>query len=149
MRAADDIQITSSSLNRIIKRQSNGIAFHAYITGSKCVHDKQVVVFDTEAVDEGNGYSPTDGIYVVPETGTYVFMWTMFSSYQEWSITDIIVDGRTKGWITTDDQNDQATGIAIVHVNTGIHVFIRRDRGSGCTIHDGMSRPTFTGWKLF
>lgn len=146
---ADGIQITSSSLNRIIKRQSNRIAFHAYMTGSKCVNDKQVVVFDTEAIDEGNGYSRTDGIYVVPETGTYVFMWTIFSQYDQWSITDLVVDGNVKGWIATDSENDQATGIAIVHVNTGIHVFIRRGTGRGCTIHDGMSRPTFTGWKLF
>ncbi|XP_060603069.1 uncharacterized protein LOC132756095 [Ruditapes philippinarum] len=150
MTATDNIKITTFNLNRIIKRQSNGIAFHAYMTGSKCVSYQQVIVFDTEVIDEGNGYSPTDGIYVVPETGTYVFMWTIFSPIDEWSVIDLVVDGSPIGWITTDAENNQATGIAIVHVNTGIHVFIRRSKSSsGCTIHDHLARPTFTGWKLF
>jgi hypothetical protein len=76
-------------------------------------------------------------------------MWTIFSPKDEWSVIDIFVDGNVKEWITTDNENDQATGITIANVNTGIHVFIRRSKSSGCTIHDHLSRPTFTGWKLF
>lgn len=149
MTATDDIQITTSSLNRIIKRQSNGIAFHAYFTGSKCVREHELIVFDTVETDEGNDYNPVDGIFVVPEAGTYVFMMTLFSPFDEWSVVDIVVDGTVKGWITTNAENDQATGIVVVHVNVGTHVFIRRSKGRGCKIKDDLTRSTFTGWKLF
>ncbi|XP_060603072.1 uncharacterized protein LOC132756097 [Ruditapes philippinarum] len=41
MKTADDNQSTLSHLNGMIKQQSGGIAFHAYMTGSKCVQEQR------------------------------------------------------------------------------------------------------------
>ncbi|XP_053402943.1 uncharacterized protein LOC128558119 isoform X1 [Mercenaria mercenaria] len=136
-------------LGRILGGESPNIAFHAYMTGQKCFHEQQLMVFNREVVDEGDGYSETDGIYVVPVTGTYVFTWTVFSQKYVWFRADIIIDGVSKGWILADSDNDQATGIVIARVNAGNHVFIRRDKGDGCNLHDDFARSTFSGWKLF
>ncbi|XP_053402945.1 uncharacterized protein LOC128558120 [Mercenaria mercenaria] len=141
--------IRTSNRSHMVKRESPNIAFHTYVTGKRCFMEQQLIVFDTEVVDEGDGYSKTDGIYVVPVTGTYVFTWTVFSQNHQWFRADIIIDGVSKGWILADSDNDQATGIVIARVNAGNHVFIRRDKGDGCNLHDDLTRSTFSGWKLF
>ncbi|XP_053402944.1 uncharacterized protein LOC128558119 isoform X2 [Mercenaria mercenaria] len=147
--AAGNGYIQTSNRSHMVKRESPNIAFHAYMTGQKCFHEQQLMVFNREVVDEGDGYSETDGIYVVPVTGTYVFTWTVFSQKYVWFRADIIIDGVSKGWILADSDNDQATGIVIARVNAGNHVFIRRDKGDGCNLHDDFARSTFSGWKLF
>ncbi|XP_045163975.2 uncharacterized protein LOC123528304 [Mercenaria mercenaria] len=145
----------STKLNRLAKRQAESIAFHVYLTGNSCFNDQQVLLFDGEEVDIGSAYNEHDGIYVVPETGIYVFSWSYLSNYHEWAQTEIVVNGVSKGSTISDDPTNvgfwsPATALVVVSVNAGDHVFIRRVGGRGCTAigKNGYARTTFSGWKL-
>ena len=35
-----------------------------------------VIVFDNVKTNAGNGYHPSTGVFIVPESGMYVFSWT-------------------------------------------------------------------------
>ncbi|XP_045194589.2 uncharacterized protein LOC123550223 [Mercenaria mercenaria] len=137
------------SQNEIVKRETMNIAFYVYLTSTHCFRDKEIVIFNNEGLDYGGGYETYDGIYTVPVSGTYVFTWTMTSHYDDWFITDIVVDGVTKSWIISTRDNDQGSGTVVVDVNEGSHVFIRRSYGDGCTVPDTYTRSSFAGWKLF
>ncbi|XP_053401508.1 multimerin-1-like [Mercenaria mercenaria] len=137
------------SQNKIVKRQTTDIAFYAYLTYSPCILENEIVIFNNEGLDYGGGYETYDGIYTVQVAGTYVFTWTMASSFKEWFITEIIVDGATRSWIVSTDGNDQATGTVVVDVYAGSHVFIRRGRGYGCTVHDTYTRSRFQDGNCF
>lgn len=150
---------TRNGLNSNIKKRLLGrtgeVAFHVYLTGNKCFNDHQVIDFDGKELDLGNGYNKNDGSYVVPVSGIYVFSWTFLVDYSEYAVTEIVMNGVTKGWTVTDGSSQSlllnpATGFVILQVNAGDHVFIRRTRGRGCTaISNQTSRPTFSGWRLF
>ncbi|KAL4233711.1 Complement component C1q domain [Mactra antiquata] len=141
---------------RNVRRQLNAeapIAFYAVINGQPCIHDHEVVVFNQEITDEGNGYNPNDGIYIVPTSGLYVFTWTT-ASRDDWYVSELVINGVGKAHAFTDTGNEpnvsQATGIAIIRVATGDHVFVRKVIGRGCDIHDAQYRLTsFSGWLLY
>ncbi|XP_060562508.1 uncharacterized protein LOC132722097 [Ruditapes philippinarum] len=134
--------------------QSERIAFHVFFSSSKCFNGHEIIEYDTEVLDIGNGYNEHDGIYIVPESGIYVFTWTFAADYAEYIVTGIVVNGATQGW-TVSDASDRrlllspSSGLVLARVNAGDHVFIRRVAGRGCTAYSGQSiQPTFSGWQL-
>ncbi|XP_060562506.1 uncharacterized protein LOC132722095 [Ruditapes philippinarum] len=134
--------------------QSERIAFHVYLSSSKCFNDHQIIEYDTEVLDTGNGYNEHDGIYIVPESGIYVFTWTFTNDIAEYAITEIVVNGETQGWTIADGSGQRllynpSSGLVLARVNAGDHVFIRRVEGRGCTAYSGQYvQPTFSGWQL-
>ncbi|XP_053402946.1 uncharacterized protein LOC128558121 [Mercenaria mercenaria] len=146
--AVEDRHISMSTRSRMMKRQNTDVAFHAYTSGTPCFQNHEVYIFNVEELDLGNGYNTRDGIYVVPFSGYYVFTWTVGAYNNNWYRTDIVIDGATSTWITTQDET-AATGIVVKHVSAGDHVFIRRHSGSYCGVHDEFNLSSFSGWKIF
>ncbi|XP_060565926.1 cerebellin-3-like isoform X2 [Ruditapes philippinarum] len=58
------------------KKESTGkdvVAFHAHKIADKSVTNKQVFVFTEVLLNEGSGYSSTDGYFTAPVSGIYYF----------------------------------------------------------------------------
>ncbi|XP_021379360.1 uncharacterized protein LOC110466877 [Mizuhopecten yessoensis] len=131
------------------------IAFHVSLSTDKEYHEDSTVVYDNEKLDHGDGYSPGDGIYIVPNSGTYVFTWTSICDVHQQFQTVIVVNGAYMGssWTDAENVNDghQTTTVVVLTLNQGDHVYIRM----GSTIGHGnllsrtnLGESTFSGWKL-
>ncbi|XP_052791470.1 complement C1q-like protein 4 [Mya arenaria] len=138
-----------------LKRQTipEQVAFHAFQDGNKCIQNKQTLVYEHAPINEGNGYSSSDGIFDAPLAGLYVFTWTV-ADFHDWYATELMADGVSRGATIADNgDTDIATGTAIVVVklNAGSHVFVRRSIGGGCNVVNiaERARNSFSGWLLF
>ena len=104
-------------------------------------------------LNKGNGYHSDDGIFIVPHTGIYAFVWTLGVSSDGWTptATDIFINGHIYGRAFADDNDGSAhfgTGFVIAEVNAGDHVYIRMmDTGSPVLFGNGVT--SFSGWKLY
>ncbi|XP_033727903.1 uncharacterized protein LOC117317270 [Pecten maximus] len=141
---------------RVAPSQSNKttVAFHATLSTTTYTADA-TVVYGQETLDQGDGYNPGDGIYIVPESGTYVFTWTTICERHGYFQTVLAVNGVVRGssWTEATDVNDyhQTTAVVILLLNQGDHVFIRMGHhyGHGTIVNDNtLGSSTFSGWKL-
>jgi hypothetical protein len=41
------------------------------------ISEQHLLRFDVVKTNQGNGYHPNTGVFMVPETGIYVFTWTI------------------------------------------------------------------------
>ncbi|XP_060076694.1 uncharacterized protein LOC132556327 [Ylistrum balloti] len=131
-------------------------AFHLELTHSLTAGKGNIVKFDDETLDDGDGYNANDGIYTVPKTGTYVITWTTLSGFRSYIQTYLIVNGVRRGASFADAQEihdvHQATGIVVLRLNQGDHLFIQVGRTTNNTVYSDINysgRPTFSGWILF
>ncbi|XP_060078519.1 uncharacterized protein LOC132558017 [Ylistrum balloti] len=148
--------ISSSRQNRVPTMRA--VAFHTALSTFKTAFKTDAaVIFDHEALDNGNGYSPTEGIYIVPQSGTYVLTWTILADARQEFDTFLIVNGDVRGssFSDTSENGDyyQSTAVVVIFLNEGDHVFIRMGYTTvavGTIVstdnHYGVS--TFSGWKL-
>ena len=130
------------------------MAFHVYLSSSRCFNDHQIIEYDTEVLDTGNGYNEHDGMYVVPVSGVYVFTWTFLADSSQYAVTEIVINGVAETWTISDGSDHRllyspTSALILANVNAGDHVFIRRVEGRGCTATSNQKiRPTFSGWQL-
>ncbi|XP_033755668.1 uncharacterized protein LOC117338423 [Pecten maximus] len=131
------------------------IAFHVFLSSDKWVVNDDVVVFDEVALDHGYGYKPRLGIYVAPESGTYVITWTMLCYGQELFRTLLVLNGSVKGSSWTDSiltkDIQQTAALVVLSMNQGDHLFIRMGPifGNGTILsRNDVAMSTFSGWKL-
>lgn len=151
--AVSDLVRRSPKLNRVAPQLP--IAFHAYLSSTVTLGSHATVVFDHEALDQGDGYNPSEGIYTVPESGTYVITWTMVCYVNNAFQTLLIVNGATTGmsWADSEEIHDfhQVTGTVVIYLNQGDHLYIRMGQIYHSKIYSSptYSQPTFSGWKLY
>ncbi|XP_060063139.1 uncharacterized protein LOC132543640 [Ylistrum balloti] len=132
------------------------IAFHTAISGNRVYAEDAIIVYDDETLDHGNGYSPSDGLYTVPETGTYVLTWTIISGTHQEYHTLLEVNGVVRGasFSDTTDVGDfhQSSSLVVLSLNEGDHVFIRMGHTTGhwtiISTDVGYGYSTFSGWRL-
>jgi hypothetical protein len=147
-------------LDRLLSAPANPniIAFSAYMSNdlpSNLAVGLHVLVFDVVSMNLGNGYHPTTGVYMVPETGVYVFTWSFrnadggYHSLELVKNTEVItaIYSRT---VSTGSNHNQATGIMPVYATKGDDVFIRTDKtlSHGGIVSRNYGRSYFAGWKL-
>lgn len=130
------------------------VAFHAYLSTStqSGLRQHHTLVFDSVRVNKGNGYNKGDGIFIVPQTGVYVFTWTVTVQVHGWASVEIVVNEEVIGSAFADGNTswDEGSGIVLVEVNTGDHVFLRmQENGMHVVNSNARGRTTFSGWKLF
>lgn len=136
----------------------NGVAFYAYMSSIlPSPSTEHVLVFDVAKTNIGNAYHPSTGVFIVPESGVYVFTWTFrIGGNQDHSI-QLMVNREDVGSIylyTISGVESEATGIVVTHVNAGDDVFVRTHStlqiGTGHFIQSNIyGRTSFAGWKIF
>ncbi|XP_033755929.1 uncharacterized protein LOC117338667 [Pecten maximus] len=149
------VEFSRSRQNRVPLMQP--VAFHATLSDGRSFKTDSAINFDHETIDNGSGYSPDDGIYIVPESGTYVLTWTMLGrAHQEFN-TLLVVNGAVKGAAFSDTSENgdfyQSTSIVVLTLTEGDHVLIRmgytaQPVGTIESTDHRYGVSTFSGWKL-
>ncbi|XP_069108542.1 uncharacterized protein [Argopecten irradians] len=131
------------------------VAFHSSLATDRKYHEDNTVVYDHKKLDHGNGYNPFDGIYTVPESGTYVITWTSLCYGNQQFQTVLAVNGAYAGssWTDAEVVNDvhQTTAVVVVALHQGDRVLIRMGStyGHGNILsRTNFGESTFSGWKL-
>ncbi|XP_069114758.1 uncharacterized protein [Argopecten irradians] len=150
-----EMEILPSPQKRVAPSVKPAVTFHVYLSSNKVVTNNNVVIYDHEALDQGDGYSPGVGLYTVPESGTYVLTWTTLSYTHTMFQTLLVVNGSVSGvsWTDSEDITDihQTSATVVVCLDQGDNVFIRMGPtyGHGTIISNGgFGYSTFSGWKL-
>lgn len=81
-----------------------------------------------------------------------MFTWTVTVQVHGWASVEIVVNEEVIGSAFADGNTswDEGSGIVLVEVNTGDHVFLRmQENGMHVVNSNARERTTFSGWKLF
>ncbi|CAC5368775.1 unnamed protein product [Mytilus coruscus] len=134
------------------------IAFSAYMSKTEYhVVDHKILTFDVVQVNEGNGYNKHTGSFIVPQSGVYVFTYTLLIYSNSDVCTDLIINGAIYGHVYgfsgSLDVRQTATSIVVTRVNKGDTVFVRtasdgRCGQTGAFYGDTWRRSAFAGWLL-
>ncbi|XP_033762759.1 uncharacterized protein LOC117344205 [Pecten maximus] len=138
---------------RRVAPSSSTVAFHTKMSSAKTLVNGVIMIFDNEILDQGNGYNPRDGIYTVPESGTYVLTWKVLSEKNSYIVTALVVNGEEMGISLTNSEDitdkHQTTEIVVLRLDQGDHVFIRVKTKAGSVVSDTTyGKLTFSGWKI-
>lgn len=146
--------------NAIRGISTSSIAFYASMSSNEPnVGTHHLLIFDHELLNVRNGYHPHSGVFIAPESGIYVFMWTL--RIWEQSIV-LVVNGIDytsiynrafdhDGTLNIHGADESVTGYAIARVNQGEDVFLRSHSsftGAGGIISNDYGLSTFGGWLL-
>ena len=124
------------------------------MTHSQTTARGRTIIFDQKTLDTAHAYHSGDGIFIAPETGVYVFSWTINADGHTWAFTEIAVNGHAEGQTIADSQEDSdyrtATGTLVTALTAGDHVFIRYKDTDYLTgnLYTYRGQCTFSGWKL-
>ncbi|XP_061177073.1 uveal autoantigen with coiled-coil domains and ankyrin repeats-like [Saccostrea echinata] len=133
----------------------NSIAFYSYMSQKTPTISVQYSLrFDVVKTNVGNGYHSATGVFIVPETGIYVFTWTIRVLGDNYHSTQLMVNTDVLGVIHVNaggGGNLGGTGTVVAHVNAGDDIFVRTHASfnKGVIYSDGGGRSSFAGWKLF
>lgn len=146
------------------KNTSSVVAFYAYLSttlGQTGLGPDHTIKFDVVKTNQGNGYHSGSGVFIAPQTGIYVFTWTIrVGSYDHSSpnfhSTEIVINNNVYGSsyalaISDSSRDDSGTGTVVAHVNQGDDVYIKTHsshHGGGGILSEGFGRSSFSGWKL-
>lgn len=128
------------------------IAFHAYLANSiSSLGYHHPITFETEMTDKGSAYNHYTGTFTVPETGIYVFTWTLVVKLTLCA-TELVLNNSIIGESYPDSEHDadnaSATEIVIREAKVGDAVFVRAKSGCSSIRSDTVTRSSFSGWKL-
>ena len=131
------------------------IAFHAYkskdSSGPLPIH--HVLTFDVVSLNKGDGYNAFDGIFIVPVAGTYVFTWSFMSEPHGTVYTQLMKNADVIGTRYADSATasvwDFSTGVVVVDVAVGNHIYVRLGyESNGKVLSITESKTSFSGWLL-
>ena len=116
------------------------------------VTSNHVLVYDIVTTNVGNGYHAPTGVFIVPESGIYVFSWSFRNADHSQHSTQLMVNNNDVGLTHARISEGSITtsGLAVLHVNKGDDVYVRISALShyGDIHSDNYGRSSFTGWKL-
>ncbi|XP_062576099.1 complement C1q tumor necrosis factor-related protein 3-like isoform X1 [Saccostrea cucullata] len=154
------IQSKRNLRERSVTQRSNEtgiIAFYAYMSsmvGNPST--RLVLVFDVVRTNIGNAYHASTGVFIVPESGVYVFTWTFRSGNGDGHSVQLMINTVEYGSVyhrTLRAVEAEETGIVVAQVTTGDDVYVRIKSiyrlGIAHYIQsDSDGRTSFAGWKL-
>ncbi|XP_062618472.1 uncharacterized protein LOC134280052 [Saccostrea cucullata] len=135
-------------------KTSTVIGFYAYLgTHDSSPAPNKVIVFDTIKATSGHDYNPYSGIFTIPESGMYVFTWTIECDGNGQIFTKIVKNSSVFGSIASDSNHEieyrMSTGVALTLANKGDIVFVQVHSAQNTKIHSSdYARSSFSGWKL-
>ncbi|XP_061185115.1 uncharacterized protein LOC133193161 [Saccostrea echinata] len=168
--------VPAKSLARLEKRLLTGIsstapldvtvnivAFYAYLS-TVLAHTNlgpdHTIKFDVVKTNQGQGYHSGSGVFIAPQSGFYVFTWTVrvgaYNSSPEYHSSEIVINNSVYGSayalaIPASSRDDSGTGTVVAHVNQGDDVYIKTHsshKGNGGILSEGFGRSSFAGWKI-
>eukprot|EP00105_Crassostrea_gigas_P014555 XP_011431247.1 PREDICTED: uncharacterized protein LOC105330966 [Crassostrea gigas] len=138
-----------------IPTSSAVVAFYAYMSKSlisNVATPHHVLIFDVVRTNIGNAYHSSTGVFIVPETGVYVFIWSFLNGNNDAHSTQLMINTEEWGIVhahSASNNWNQSTGVIVAHVNKGDDVFVKTSGASQGEIYSGVnSRTMFAGWKL-
>lgn len=116
------------------------------------VTGQSTLVFDVIKTNNGNGYHPPTGVFIAPESGIYVFTWTMREYGDCFHSTQLVVNNDEIGIIhlhSVSAGDFLCTGVVVTHVNAGdVYVRTHAKWNNFCFVSNEGGRSSFAGWKL-
>ena len=128
-------------------------AFYLKFSGKVSAANNAVIIFNQKVLDSANAYDSGNGIYTVPESGTYIFTWTVYCRGHEWATTQLMINNYEygKSFANSEEINDThtSTGLVVATVKQGDTVFVRfgSSANSGY-LYSLYATNTFSGWIL-
>ena len=110
------------------------------------------LIFNVIKTNQGQGLSRTTGVFRAPQSGIYVFTWTI-RVYRGIHCVELIVNGRPVGALvshTAVGDNETGSTTVVVNANEGEDVFLRTKMlfNSGGIVSGSHGYSSFAGWKL-
>lgn len=109
-------------------------------------------LFDVVRTNIGNAYHSSTGVFIVPETGVYVFIWNFMNRNSDYHSVQLTIDTEYWGAVHAHSGSSstmQSTGVVVAHVTKGDDVFVKTSGlSSGTLMSDGDGLTMFSGWKL-
>ncbi|KAK3092300.1 hypothetical protein FSP39_000981 [Pinctada imbricata] len=110
------------------------------------------LVFDAIKTNVGGGYHPS-GVFIVPESGIYVFTWSFRVRDAGSHAVELTVNGNVKGvayGLTRDHFSVQTSATNVISVNKGDDVYLRTGslNNKGEIYTDLYGLTYFAGWKI-
>ncbi|XP_061188888.1 complement C1q-like protein 2 [Saccostrea echinata] len=105
------------------------------------ISTEYILKFPTVITNVGNHYNPTDGIFIAPVHGLYLFYWTMqcYHSGSAHCSTALKIDNSLKGKIRSGENAGSyyhtGSNTVIVEVEAGEHVWIENVHYSNADIY--------------
>ena len=133
---------------------AESVAFFAYFsTHNVAASPHQILPFDKVITNIGNAYHPHSGSFLAPQSGVYVFIWTIRLDGNNYHTTELLHDNNVINSIYLNPNNaiggTTATGTAVVHVKQGEDVLVRTGNiSNGRIFSDTNGRSSFAGWLL-
>ncbi|XP_062575479.1 complement C1q tumor necrosis factor-related protein 3-like [Saccostrea cucullata] len=126
------------------------IAFEASLNSSlSSIKSGERVIFSTLDENNGNGYDASSGIFTVPGSGVYVFVWSVVSTEYRFSTTALIVNGKQRAvheCNSTKAKNDSCTRTTVVTLAVGDKVWIECVKDNSSI--DDYKSSSFAGFRL-
>ena len=114
----------------------------------------QTLIFNVIKSNNGHGLSRSSGVFTAPQSGIYVFTWTIRVLVpRSIHCVELIVNGRVAGALASQNlagENESDSTTVVVNVNAGEDVFLRTywTFNKGPIWSDGCGYSSFAGWKL-
>ncbi|XP_062612271.1 complement C1q tumor necrosis factor-related protein 3-like [Saccostrea cucullata] len=111
------------------------------------------LVFDVVRTNIGNAFHQSTGAFIVPQTGLYVFTWSVRVTSGSYHCVELVVNGKVEGAVyqhSTSSEDDQGGSTIVIQANEQDDVFLRTKLGSnnGPIYSSPYGFPSFAGWKL-
>ena len=137
------------------RNSRNGpISFYAYMSSAmNHVGRHHTLIFNVIVSNQGQGLSRTTGVFRAPQSGFFVFTWTIRLISFSIHCVQLVVNGQPVGALVTQSgsgENESDSTTVVVHVNEGEEVFLRTfsQFNKGPIYSDGYGYSSFAGWKL-
>ena len=135
--------------------QVTHVAFTAYLDKSLShLGINHPIPFDKVMLNEGNAFNPHTGMFQCPQSGVYLFSFTIESHNAYVIVAKLVVDGNNQLDAITDGSGGHyqtASTTAIVRVTSGQSVWVATYHNNDVTLFDSdrFRYTSFSGVLLF
>lgn len=142
---------------RVTTPGHENVAFYSFLTRN--LHEpstNHVIVYNNVITNIGGNYNKYSGVFTAPQSGTYVFTFTVYCSPESGVSLQLVANSQIFDGVLCNaqgaDWHRSVSSTAVIQINQGDSVFIRTHHNV-TTIGDISSydnaRTCFAGWFLF
>ena len=126
--------------------------FYATLSSATTLNTYSVIKFDKIVINNGNHYHPTDGVFVAPISGVYMFAWNTLTHNSKALFTELRVESKVKGAVASNAVGGQyipGSASLLCHVKKGEHVSVQTSHATDANyIYDWNCSMSFMGFLL-